>query len=195
MSKLLWLPIDYPRLPIIDSLLNPLNLEEGFAFWQFTRLTTKQESPYDISDWKPWVRKKYPELIKWFGGLPFINLRNIKLNYQTTPVKAHIDFTDPSAEPGLWTNNHLNEPCGYRILVKGSRSNCLWVKEQRISCNLPDTTDVYILNHTTGVHGVNDDVNRWTIFCHAEIDIDRHHALLNKSLERYNEYGIWDNGI
>ena len=122
-----------------------------------------------------------------------MNIRNIKLNYQTSSVKGHIDFVHPDAEPSLWTNNNSNEPCGYRIIVKGSRLNCLWVKDEKHTCNMPDTTNVYVLNHTAGLHGVNDDTDRWTIFCHGEINAIKHKKLIEQSLHTYNNCAIWDN--
>ena len=67
MSKLLWLPIDYPKLPDISSLLIPSILDENFAFWNFFRLTNLKKSPYEISDWKPWIKKAHPHLIYWFS--------------------------------------------------------------------------------------------------------------------------------
>ena len=192
--SLIWLPIDYPKLPNIDYLLDVNNLNEGFAFWKFRRLTKIESSPYCKSDWDEWTLENCPQLVDWFADLPFLNIRNIKLNYQTKAVIGHIDFTNPHSELLLWNNNDNNEPCGYRILVKGSREKCLWVKTQQgnISCNMPDSTDVYVLNHTSGIHGVADDNDRWTIFCHAEINSDKHRELINQSLIKYNNYAILD---
>lgn len=194
MSSLIWLPIDYPRLPDISNLLELDNLNEGFAFWRFRRLTKMQVNPYCISEWDDWIIDNCPSLINWFSNLPFSNIRNVKLNYQTQLVKGHIDFTNPINDELLWNNNNRNEPCGYRILIKGSRTNCLWVNTQlgNVQCSMPDTTDVYVLNHTTGMHGVDNDMNRWTIFCHAEIDTKRHEDLVNQSLLKYNAYAIWN---
>lgn len=193
MNKLLWLPIDYPKIPDISPLLISSVLNEEFAFWKFLRLTERKESPYEINEWKLWIRNSYPHLVSWIEGLPFSNIRNIKLNFQTSKVKGHIDFVHPDADPELWENNNSNEPCGYRILVKGSRQNCLWVKDQSYTCNMPETTNVYVINHTEGLHGVNDDEDRWTIFCHGEIDPIQHKILLERSLSRYKKYAIWNN--
>lgn len=194
MTQLLWLPIDYPKLPNIDHLLNIEYLNEGFAFWKFRRLTTTQTNPYCKSEWDTWTLEHGSTLIDWFKDLPFSNLRNVKLNYQTELVKGHIDFTNPLSDSLLWDNNHKNEPCGYRILINGSRQNCLWVNTSQgnIECNMPEETDVYVLNHTIGIHGVNSDIGRWTIFCHAEIDPDKHRELINQSLLTYSSYAIWN---
>jgi len=194
-GKLLWLPIAVPRLPDISDLLDPSKAISDWDAWNFRRLTVKRENPYDISEWAPWVQRDHAYLIDWFESLPFKNLRNVKLNLQNRPVTGHIDFTRPEAELDLWKNNNSCEPCGYRIIVKGDRKNGLWVQQSngnRINCQMPDSTDTYVLRHTDGMHGVNDDQDRWTIFYHAEIDRDKHASLMAKSLDMYREYAIWD---
>jgi hypothetical protein len=192
MRNLLWLPIDYPKLPNIDSLLEIDNLSETFAFWKFRRLTIGQDSAYAKTDWDPDIAKNYPELVSWFAGLPFLSLRNVKLNFQRKAVAGHIDFTNPHLELNLWNNNHINEPCGYRILIQGSRTHCLWVDDYTKLCDMPIETDLYVLNHTAGMHGVSNELGRWTIFCHAEIDSNKHNLLIQKSLIKYGQYAIWN---
>jgi hypothetical protein len=195
MKKLLWLPIDLPKLPDITNLMIGNNKVEEFAYWQFIRLTEANSSPYKISQWRSEIVEKYPELITWFELFPFKNLRNIKLNRQMTSVKAHNDFTQPEQNLPLWHNNHSNEPCGYRVLVCGKRSNCLWVEQSngnRIHCTMPIDTDVYVLNHTVGIHGVEDDNDRWTIFTHGEIDSLLHTVIIKRSLEKYANLAVWD---
>ena len=195
MSRLLWIPIDVPPLPDIHGLLEPARLDEGFAFWRFLRLTEKMPSPYQVSGWKTEIAEEFPQLLRWFEHLPFVNLRNVKLNLQIRPVAGHVDFTKPSDEPALWANNHENEPCGYRILVKGSRENCLWVERSdrtRTMCQMPHDTDVYVLDHTAGMHGVAADSDRWLLFCHAEIDGNKHQEILTRSLAKHGDLAIWD---
>jgi hypothetical protein len=176
--------------------MDPTGLDEGFAYWKFRRLTERQDSPYSVSAWKKEIRENSAGLIKWFGHLPFTNLRNIKLNRQERPVGGHIDFTNPGLDGNLWENNHCNEPCGYRVLVRGRRDGCLWVDGSdgtRYACNMPGSTDVYVLDHTAGYHGVDDDADRWTIFCHAEIEPNLHAAIIKRSLEKYGDLAIWEN--
>lgn len=194
MTKLLWTPIDIPKVPDVSKLISSKKVISDYNHWYFARLTKKQASPYQASEWADWVYTACPELIEWFKFLPFTNIVNVKLNHQIEPVLAHIDFTNPTAAPDLWENNHINEPCGYRIIIKGSRSNALWVQDHdgsKIYCNMPYTTDTYVLDHTGGVHGVDDEEDRWTIFCHASIDKAAHALLLERSLETYKDYAIW----
>jgi hypothetical protein len=46
------------------------------------------------------------------------------------------------------------------------------------------------LDHTSTLHGVDGEIDRWTIFTNFEIDKQRHDELLLKSLEKYKEYAI-----
>jgi len=191
MNNVLWSPIDLPKCPIIPS----LNLTSNWKYWNFRKLTETAETPYSITTWNKEVKEKYPELINWFELLPIKTLRNVKMNSQIDTVKSHIDFTTPSLDPELWINNQINEPCGYRVLLNGLRKNKLYVIDdnKKIYCNMPEDTDVYVLGHTTTLHGVDEDINRLTFFIHIEVDADRHRSIINRSLEKYSRYVIYKN--
>jgi len=190
MKNLLWCPIDIPKIP------NSFNecVGEKWLFWNKTNFTEKQETPYNISQWTKHALETYPEFIKWFEYLPYKSIRNIKFNVQMEAVKPHIDFTQPKLKPELFENNVDNEPCGYRILIAGKRNNSLYVmnKDSKIYCNMPDDTDVYVLGHTSTLHGVEDELGRKTIFVHIEIDKDKHNEILMRSVEKYKQYAIWN---
>jgi len=187
--KLLWCPIDLPKCPVIPSLI----MEKNWHFWNFCKITESQQSPYEKSFVKDNIKKTYPELHDWFSLFPYKSIRNIKLNEQVKEVKPHIDFTKPELDPFLYKNNQDNEPCGYRVLLKGSRKNALYVMKgnEKVYCNMPEETDVYVLGHTSTTHGVLEDDNRLTFFIHLEIDEDRHDEILQRSLKKYKEYAIF----
>ncbi len=190
MKNLLWCPIDLPKVP---NLFNE-GVGEKWGFWNKTNLTEKQETPYDISQWTKHTLETYPEFVKWFECLPYKSIRNIKFNVQMEAVKPHIDFTQPKLNPELFENNVNNEPCGYRILISGKHNNALYVmnNSNKIYCNMPNDTDVYVLGHTSTLHGVNDEIGRETIFVHIEIDKDKHNEILMRSVEKYKTYAIWN---
>lgn len=189
MKNLLWCPIDLPRVP------NSFNecVGEKWLFWNKTNFTKKQETPYDNTQWSQYALERYPEFIKWFECLPYKSIRNVKFNVQMEAVKSHIDFTKPKLKPELFENNVDNEPCGYRILIAGKRSNALYVIDNgnKIYCDMPNDTDVYVLGHTSTLHGVEDDPGRQTIFIHIEIDSEKHSNILRRSIEKYKQYAIW----
>ena len=188
MNNILWCPIDLPKCPVMPvAAINFI-----WHFWEVSKLTLNHDNPYAITEFTTQAKELYPELIEWFNLFPYKNIRNIKLNHQIKPVSKHIDFTKPDLDPLLHENNRLNEPCGYRVFLKGKRKNRLYVmhNEEKIYCEIPDDTDVYVLGHTSTLHGVDDDEDRWTIFTHFEIDELKHKELLQKSLTKYAEYVI-----
>lgn len=189
-SNILWMPIDIPKCPIQPT------VNDGFywAWWEVNKLTQQRENPYDESDWTDETREKYPDFVEWFKQLPYKTIRNVKVNRQTRFVDPHIDFWKPGLHPELHTNNRENEPCGYRILIKGSRDTGIFVMrgEEKIYCKLPEDTDTYVLGHTTTMHGVENDEQRITIFTHFEIDAEKNRALLQKSFAKYGSYAIFN---
>jgi len=191
MKKLLWLPIDIPKFPINDLLITT---SSKWQFWNFFKMTQEMDTPYSVSDFRNEIKTDYPELIEWFKNFPYQNIRNIKFNIQQEAVRAHKDFVNPTVEFNLFKNNYSNEPCGYRILLKGKRHDTLYVenKGKKIYTYLPDSTDVYVLRHTDGKHGVEIDKNRTTIFTHFEIDQNKHKLLIEKSLEKYSNFAIFE---
>lgn len=195
--RLLWTPIDLPRLPDLGDLCRPDGRWRSFAWWDFIRLTENEHASknYNVTDWSPWVKDEYPQLVEWFRLLPFKTLRHVKINMQTRPVARHVDFTNPMLNPALWANNHDSEPCGYRMLISGKRSGAMWVEKSngtRCVCDLPEDTDTYVLNHTSGPHGVEEDTARMVIFLYAEIDRSVHADLLRRSVEKYPQHAVWD---
>jgi hypothetical protein len=188
-NNLLWLPIDIPKFPYPNM---ELAQDTSWAFWNFTKMV-EGDSPYETTVLKQEILDAYPKLLEWFQYFPYKTIRNIKWNTQVGEVRSHIDFTKPVNNPDLFKNNSENEPCGYRILIRGSRTNKLFVMrdDEKVYVDIPEDTDVYVLRHTDGLHGVDADEDRTTIFTHFEIDPIRHRLLIEKSLEKYNNYAVW----
>jgi hypothetical protein len=190
MSKLLWLPIDIPKFPYPDM---EITTETTWIFWSFGKITESRESPYDVSVIKKEILIKYPLLEEWFRNFPYKTIRNIKFNIQNSAVFPHIDFTKPEANPQLFANNSENEPCGYRILIRGSRTKMMYVVDngEKVYVDIPEDTDVYVLRHSEGWHGVDDEEGRTTIFTHFEVDPEENKLLIDRSLDKYKDYAIW----
>jgi hypothetical protein len=190
MQNILWCPIDLPKFSNFPKFEQDLI----WHFWKVSKLTINSCNPYSITEFNSNIKNNYPDLVEWFKLFPYTTIRNIILNLQIKKVNAHIDFTKPDLDPELYRNNSENEPCGYRIILSGGRKNKLYVikNNQKVYCTMPDDTDVYVLGHTSTLHGVDDDDNRWTIFTHFEIDKLRHNELLLRSLQKYKDYAIID---
>ena len=184
LTDLHFIPID---LPIVKINLEKVKYECNYSYWQFIRLLNFK-GKYAESNWTEYALQNFLDLKNYIEKyLPFDYLVNVKINMQNTEVLNHVDFTEPNANPFLYTNNKYNEPCGYRILIKG-KSDKLFVKNKRTL--LPETTNIYCIGHTNTIHKVEEDIGRITIFVHGCINKYKHTNLLQKSYNKYKKYCI-----
>ena len=174
-----------------------LETSSDWSDWKFLKLSERKLSAYDLSDYSDYTKQHLPELVKWIDLFPFISIRNIKFNIQKADVTPHIDFTKPKENVELFENNKTNDPCGYRVLIAGSRTNSMYIvhKGVKIYTTLPEETDVYVLRHTDGIHGVDFEPGRQTMFFHFEIDQASHNKLLAASYNKYKQYAILQNDL
>ena len=188
-NNILWCPIDLPKFPEINA---NTTANSAWTVWKFLKITEPRNSPYEVSQFTQEVQETMPNLVNWVNLFPYKSIRNIKINYQIDTVPTHIDFTRPHEEPQLHKNNLENEPCGYRVLISGKRSNALYIEQdnKKIYTTLPEETDVYVLGHTNVPHGVNYEPGRNTMFMHFEIDKEKHETLLLNSYKKYKDYAI-----
>jgi len=189
MTDLLFLPIDLPRFPV-DKLST--DTESEWMFWKLKKLTEERSSPYDETLLKTDVPS---EISEWVHLLPYKTIRNVKFNIQQSAVMPHMDFTNPDGNRELHQNNTENEPCGFRVLLKGSKQNKLYVIKsngEKFYPQIAEDTDTYVLRHTNGMHGVEFEEDRHTLFLHFEIDAVKHKELIERSLSKYGEYAVWD---
>ena len=195
-KKLIWCPIDIPKFPYPD-----FDLPSSFtrwAYWDFKKIT-KQEGRfnYAISEIESIIYEEYPDLIEWINLFPFKTIRLIKFNIQIEDCPTHIDFRyencKTDADKELWNNNSINEPCGYRTLISGSKTNMQYAihNGEKIYTTIPDDTDTFILNSTTLLHGVDAEPGRKLIYMHFEIDTSTNEKVIQSSLEKYSDYAIY----
>lgn len=189
LQDIIWCPIDLPPIP---NSVRDLETTEDWADWMFLKLTEKRPTPYDITTFTQYALEFHPELVKWIEQFPFKSIRNIKFNIQKSEVQPHIDFSRPHVAPDLYQNNKLNEPCGYRVLLKGTRQGNLYIlkNNEKVYVNMPDDTDTYVLRHTGTIHGVDFEPGRQVLFLHFEINAEEHIKLLEQSFNKYKEYTI-----
>lgn len=188
-KKILWMPIDLPKFPIANF---SLDTKRNWMFWNFAKLTNIDSPKYSHSEIRKEIVKRYPELAEWIKLLPISSISNIKFNVQQSVVVPHIDFHSPDEGAELFTNNSNNEPCGYRVLISGSRTGKLYVVSggEKIYVNMPNETDVYVLGQTNCMHGVEDEPGRSTMYFHFFVDPVAHKNLLERSFEKYKDYAI-----
>lgn len=204
MSKdLFWIPADLPVFDHKDDLVKLYvqdyqNQKVARAFG--SQMFTRRVENYAVSEFKSGYSESHKHLYDYINKyLPYDNLVNIKIHNNIKQGSAHLDFVFPEKNKELYLNNTSNEPCGYRMVIAGSRQGHLFVDRpkddgsvERLYPTLPDSTDWYILNSTSAYHGlegVNPD--RYILFCHAWINKDKHDEILKRSLEKYSSYAIW----
>lgn len=192
--KLLYVPADLPLFPITEQFLKLIQDNE-YIFWNYARLTEESGNLYDSATWKSGIKAQFPEIIQWFQNLPISSIRNVKFNKQNKVVLPHVDFTHPEKNFPLWKNNYENEPCGYRVIIKGASENKLYVinsLKEKIYCVLPKDTNTYILRQTDGWHGVDNDNDRMSLYIHIEVNREENNSIIARSLDKYKTYAIYD---
>jgi len=189
-QNILWMPIDLPKFPIKNFYFNPT---DSWTAWYFKKLTTRTKDKYSSSNLRTDIIKQYPELVTWINLFPFTSLCNIKFNIQKDLVPPHIDFASPEESKELFLNNSVNEPCGYRVVIKGKRQNNIYIvkNETKHYVTLPEDTDVYVLGQTTCLHGVEEEPGRRTMYIQMFIEPNKHLEILNRSYKLYKDYAIF----
>lgn len=201
-SKLQFLPIDVPKIPrqIAQNFIDTLGkhwkdhpTSDGL-YWQFIKLTERKKNWEDVSEFTEYAKTNLSQIVEWIEkNFPYKTLRNVKFNRQVAHTNQHVDYDYPK-DLDLFHNNQNNEPCGYRAVITGSKSGCLYLvnnQGERIYPTLPDTTDTYVIGTTNTLHGVEEESERETLYMHFEIDREEHQKLLERSLEKYREFAVW----
>lgn len=202
--ELLWLPIDFPQFTLeqktifVDYYKKDYTGKIAGAFESQLFSLKLSNERYSDSIFDESQRETHGFLFDFVTQyLPFDQLVNLKIHRQyrdTTGV--HIDFANPNDNILLFENNKINDPCGYRMVVAGSRHGSLHVensKGEKVYPTLPDTTDWYCIGSTNVKHAVEKlEVGRMIIFTHGWINANTHNEIINRSLEKYGEYAVWD---
>jgi hypothetical protein len=187
-DDILWMPVDFPKFPRPD-----FRWDSEFTWndWHVVKLVEDVDD-YGVTNFRQDMRERYPDIIEWIEQFPYKTIRGAKLNIQINDAEPHKDFIRPHVEPNLYQNNQENEPCGYRVLIAGNRTDSLYVEheDKRWYPSMPEDTDVYLIGHTTTYHGVEQETDRRTMFLHFEIEPEEHKKLVDRSLLKYKDYII-----
>jgi vancomycin resistance protein YoaR len=195
MKKLLFLPIDLETKIDNNEVISNLNAIRKFHVWNFQALIDTSIGPWN----KNYITKKskemFPTLCKAIELLPYDYICNAKINFQNNdrPMAPHLDVRRESAGEELWNNITENEPCGYRIVISGlSNTLKIHLKDKIVTANMPKIkTSIYAISQSEAVHHVEYDINRIICYTHGYINKEKHEKLIQKSLNKYNEYAVW----
>ena len=209
-----FLPLDLPLFEYKQSVLDAFDGNIEFGFWKEEELTYRDRSnPFgDPSEFTAAALQKYPTLIDYITTQwPFEYFVYVKLIRANRDVYPHVDgnFIDNKGPIGnyntitqeYYDHQLSTEPCGYRMIVNGSRSSLYlcdtydptykqknWAGLDKQYCVIPEDTDCFVLQTNNSPHGVDyiaDDNNRLLLFAIGKLDVDRHRALIEKSEARY----------
>jgi len=198
-KDILWMPIDLPVFDMKDELVNDFSVDfvaDAKDYDVRGQLFLEHSNNYSISKVKEGLTNSQNHLIDYCKThLPFTDLVNIKIHHiTTTGMKLHVDFGDPEKNLELFKHTNEHEPCGFRMIIKGTKSGDMVVStnDKIIVPTMPDETDWYALNYTEGLHGSNplstDIDDRYVLFCMGWIDKDKHKELINRSIDKYSDF-------
>ena len=126
--------------------------------------------------------------------LPFTDLVNIKIHHiTTTGMKLHVDFGDPTKNPELYKHTQEHEPCGFRMVIQGTKSGDVAVtnNDEVIVPRMAEDTDWYAISHTGTLHGtpsnIEDIEDRYVLFVQGWVDKEKHNELISKSIDKYKD--------
>jgi hypothetical protein len=151
--------------------------------------------------WDPVFQREFPELCTWVEELPLRVLFGVDLVTQTADIRDHLDvFGHNNSESYFREFRHI-EPIYYRAIISDpgdnvARSRCFYVTREhggeRRYVNLPDGTDAFAMSSSICYHGAEFHAGHFktTVVIYGEHDVERHLALLDRSLERYGDHAI-----
>lgn len=188
---ILFTPVDIDLNIDKKEIIDGLRPDGKFHVWNMEKLTQQNNGKYGKNEYTDNAKSKYPKLISSIRKLPFDAISNVKINYQTTEPVLHVDFQGKHDGAELIDNIRGNEPSGYRILIKGSRST-LVIHDGIKECDtyMPPDTDTYMLDQSSAFHTVKRDPGRIIVYITAYVNPKKHQALLEKSIKKYADYVI-----
>lgn len=204
---LMYIPAAIPRMPEIDhSMLQPNEYgpptEDGTHCWEMKKLVEERldkdyQDDYSIRDIVETFKVANPDFMEWVKCLPYKEWINVKIHYQhrSQGVPVHVDLLQPGRDLDHYHHLHFNEPAGYRVIMSGALNDVtyLWNEnKEKVYCNMPDdgTTNTYLMNYTTAMHGVDADTGRGILFFQFTLDEEKHHKIIQDSVEKYNDYAV-----
>lgn len=204
---LLYIPAALPPMPTIDhSMLSDVEYgpptENGKNCWEMKKLTVDIHdeeglNTYTKTDLVENFRTANPDFIEWTNYLPYKDWINIKVHYQngSQGVPVHVDLLQPGRDLDHFHHLYFNEPAGYRVIMSGALNDMTYLwneKKERVYCNMPTdgSTNTYLMNYTTAMHGVDSDPGRSILFFQFTIDKEKHHKIIMDSIKKYNDYAV-----
>jgi hypothetical protein len=179
MNTLLFLPID------ID--LSDVNFTQ---FDKSVKLTAY--NPY----WESTVITKETVIKNGFDNildqLPFTDISVLTYKIQQKVVNSHVDvYPSMNFKEGELEHIRAHEPAGYRFVLSGASDSIeVFNGQEWVTAHTPSVPCCYLLNSTTALHRVKEDIGRTIIYVRGILDTVAHKHLIERSYSKYKDYAI-----
>jgi len=128
-----------------------------------------------------WNVPELKEILKYYPGevthAQVLNQKNTIVAHKDTPIiKKQV------------------EPNGFKILLNNTLEKSFYVKVngKRHFIRLPETTNCFTINEHEVLHGaIMPKYDKYIVSCFGIIDETKHKKLIEESLEKYEDYGIY----
>jgi hypothetical protein len=192
-KDLLFTPIDFAVPDINFGDINITHSKPSYSpYWNFEQLLDHPDPYKGRNSWRTDLDFARFQLKDMVLQLPLTDLYNVRLTIQTSIVKPHVDINQQDTPEDCYTEYVESEPCGYRFVLKGSTTSLKMHNNGKIlTAQLPSVPGLYLLNSTAGVHSLDGDIGRITLYVRGRINKEKHFTLIESSLEKYEKYAIW----
>ena len=203
----IYTPIDMPKIDVdldhIESLWADPNMEEGTTAGTIAvgKVLFLKKNMFTYVDgnppWYAWAKQEIPHICDFIDQLPFKSIR------QCAFVQPP-DVTPPHYDEPLTMTPHLidSAPSQYRIRwskVTDKDNEIFYMSKDsgatKIYPVLPDETNTYVYDGSVWEHGTDRGFKmneRALIVMSGIIDIPKHHALLERSMNKYKDFVLYD---
>lgn len=203
--NIMYCPVDLPRYESEGEIERNFETQVEVGFSTQDRLTDSYMDdglPYETPrEWLPEARDKFPRLISFIEEhLPFETVCFAKIFRSKNNLGFHVDIGKfDQVGKSFYDHLYRASPAGYRIVLGGQYENVLHYqpysgtpREKWVPSHLPKETNVFVHSSVDAVHGALYDplVKRYTLFIHGWLDLKRHHELIERSYQKYQEHSL-----
>tara|TARA_B110000037_G_C17037361_1_gene472188 strand:- start:293 stop:910 length:618 start_codon:yes stop_codon:yes gene_type:complete len=197
-KDILWMPVDIPKFDRCSELVDDFTIDfdqRNVDYDVRGQLFLHKKTNYEISTPKDDLTSSQLAVIEYCKKyLPFTDYINIKIHHiQSTGMVMHIDFGDQTKNPELYKHTQEHEPCGFRMVIQGTKSGDMAINnnDELIVPDMPEDTDWYLISHTGTLHGTPSNVDnikdRYVLFVQGWVDKEKHNELISKSIVKYKD--------
>ena len=192
------MPVDIPKFDRCSELVDDFTIDfdqRNVDYDVRGQLFLHKKTNYEISTPKDDLTSSQLAVIEYCKKyLPFTDYINIKIHHiQSTGMVMHIDFGDQTKNPELYKHTQEHEPCGFRMVIQGTKSGDMAINnnDELIVPDMPEDTDWYLISHTGTLHGTPSNVDnikdRYVLFVQGWVDKEKHNELISKSIVKYKD--------